>query len=117
MMNVMTIGGCKAVLSFDTELGKFRGQFVGLTGDVVFEGTDIAALQHAGELALEAFLAECERSGAAPTQLFTGKLTLNIPTQVHEAAAVIAAANGVSVEQWVNEVLEAAASSVIGPLQ
>lgn len=74
MMNVMTIGGYKAVLSFDTDTAKFRGQLVGLTSEVVFEGTDIGGLQHAGELALEAFLAECERSGAAPAQLFTGKL-------------------------------------------
>ncbi|MDT4873136.1 hypothetical protein FQZ97_1083630 [compost metagenome] len=117
MMNVMTIGGYKAVLSFDTETAKFRGQFVGLTSEVVFEGTDVAALQHAGELALEAFLAECERSGAVPAQAFTGTLALNIPSKLHEAAAVIATANGVSIEQWVTEVLEAAASSVIGPLQ
>lgn len=117
MMNVMTIGGYKAVLSFDTAAGKFRGKFVGLTGEVGFDGTDVAALQSAGELALESFLAECRRHGATPAQSFTGELALNIPPQLHESIAVIATANGVSVEQWIAEVLENEATAVVGPLQ
>ena len=117
MLNVMPIGGYKAVLSFDTDAGKFRGKFVGLTGEVDFAGSDVAALQSAGELALDAFLADCRHRDVTPAQPFTGELAFNIPPQLHEAVAVIATANGVSVEQWIVELLEQEATAVVGPLE
>lgn len=116
MMNVLTIGGYKAVLSFDTDAGKFRGKFVGLTGDVGFEGADVAALQSAGELALNTFLADCQQRDVNPAQSFTGELALKLAPQLHEALAVIATAAGISVEQWIASVLEAEATAVVGPL-
>ncbi|WP_080421040.1 type II toxin-antitoxin system HicB family antitoxin [Burkholderia ubonensis] len=116
MMNVMTIGGFKAVLSFDPEAEKFRGKFVGLTGEVSFEAADVPALQRAGELALHAFQADCQRRGVAPAREFTGELTVVIPPRIHEAAAIAAAATGVSLDQWVTEVLQDAAEAAVGPM-
>ena len=55
MINTMKIQGHTAVISFDPELGRFRGEFVGLNGGADFFAESVDALRTEGKRSLETF--------------------------------------------------------------
>ncbi len=109
MINVMNIGGHKAVIAYDPDIEMFRGEFVGLNGGADFYAADVPGLHREGELSLRVFLDECTRRGVEPQKHFSGRFVLRVECKVHEAAAIAAAAQGVSLNQWAADVLEQAA--------
>lgn len=110
-MNTMTIDGYPAVISYDSDLQMFRGEFVGLNGGADFYAADVAGLQREGEISLRVFLQACERRGIEPRKHFSGKFSLRIDPTIHEAAALAAAAQGQSLNQWAAEAIRQAALS------
>lgn len=108
MKNVMTIGGQQAVITYDPDIEMFRGEFVGLNGGADFYAADVAGLHREGELSLNAFLDECAKRGIEPRKSFSGKFVLRVAPEVHEAAAIAAAASGESLNQWVAETIKEA---------
>ena len=62
-MDVMTIGGHRAVIQLDPETGMFRGEFLGLNGGADFHADSIAGLRREGEASLRIFLDLCREKG------------------------------------------------------
>lgn len=108
MKNVMTIGGQQAVITYDPDIEMFRGEFVGLNGGADFYASDVAGLHREGALSLNAFLDECAKRGIEPRKNFSGKFVLRVTPEVHEAAAMAAAASGESLNQWVADAIKEA---------
>jgi predicted HicB family RNase H-like nuclease len=111
MKNTLTIDGYQAVLAFDPDIEMFRGEFVGLNGGADFYAADVAGLLREGELSLRVFLEECAARGLEPRKNFSGKFVLRVSPEVHEAAAVAAAASGTSLNQWAAKAIEEAANA------
>lgn len=111
MINVMTIGGYQAVITFDPEINMFRGEFVGLNGGADFYAKDVEGLQHEGEISLKVFLEACAEDGVEPRKHFSGKFILRVDPETHEAAAIAAAAHGKSLNQWAVEAIKDAANA------
>ena len=109
MNNVMTIDGYQAVIAFDPELSMFRGEFLGLNGGADFYATDVEGLRREGETSLRVFLEACQRRGLDPKKHYSGKFVLRLDPEIHEAAAVAAAAHGQSLNQWAVETIQDAA--------
>ena len=99
-MNLMTIQGYPAVISFDSDIGMFRGEFVGLNGGADFYAKDLDRLRQEGELSLQIFLDACAEDGVSPRKASSGQLSLHLEPALHEAAVIAAAAHGQSVDQW-----------------
>ncbi len=110
-MNTMTINGYQAVISFDPEIQMFRGEFVGLNGGADFYAEDVEGLKREGEISLRVFLEACERRGVEPRKHFSGKFSLRVDPEIHEAAAIAAAAHGQSLNQWATEAIRQAAAA------
>lgn len=110
-MNTMTINGHEAVISFDADLQMFRGEFVGLNGGADFYAKDVDGLRREGEISLRIFLEACTEDGVDPRKHFSGKFSLRVDPELHEAAVVAAAARGLSLNQWASEAIRQAASS------
>ncbi|MHA4866384.1 type II toxin-antitoxin system HicB family antitoxin [Duganella sp. PWIR1] len=106
MNNVMKINGHQAVIVFDPEIELFRGDFIGLNGGADFYASDVAGLQREGAISLAVFLKACAEKGIEPLKNFSGKFVLRIDPAIHEAAALAAAAQGKSLNQWAAEILE-----------
>lgn len=106
MNNVMKIDGHPAVIVFDPEIELFRGEFIGLNGGADFYASDVAGLQREGAISLAIFLKTCAEKGITPLKKFSGKFVLRVDPAIHEAAALAAAANGKSLNQWAAEILE-----------
>lgn len=110
-MNTMTINGHRAVISFDPDIQMFRGEFVGLNGGADFYARDVDGLRREGEISLRVFLEACAEEGVDPHKHFSGKFSLRVDPEVHQAAAIAAAAQGQSLNQWAAEAIRQAAAA------
>ena len=108
-MNTMTINGYQAVISYDPDIQRFRGEFVGLNGGADFYARDVDGLRHEGEISLRVFLEACAEDGVDPRKHFSGKFSLRVDPELHEAATIAAAAHGQSLNQWAAEAIRQAA--------
>ncbi len=111
MNNVMMICGYQAVIAFDPEISMFRGEFPGLNGGADFYAADVEGLRREGETSLRVFLEACQQRGIDPRKYYSGKFVLRLDPDSHEAAAIAAAAHGMSLNQWAAETLREAAQA------
>ncbi len=109
-MNIMTINTHQAVISFDPDIQMFRGEFIGLNGGADFYAKDVDGLRREGEISLRVFLEACAEDGVDPRKHFSGKFSLRVDPELHEAAATAAAAHGLSLNQWAAEAIRQAAA-------
>jgi predicted HicB family RNase H-like nuclease len=109
--NLLDIDGHKAVVAYDPELETFRGEFVGLSGGADFYGTDVASLKQEGRLSLRVYLEACRERGVDPYREFSGKLNLRLDPKVHEAAVLAAAAEKLSLNEWISRKVREAAEA------
>lgn len=108
-MNTMTINGYQAVISFDPDIQLFRGEFIGLNGGADFYAADVQGLKTEGEVSLRVFLEACKRRGLEPRKHYSGKFSLRVDPATHQAAAIAAAAQGQSLNQWASQTIRQAA--------
>ena len=109
MINQMTIDGVNAVITYDSELDLFRGEFVGLNGGADFYATDAEGLRREGAISLKVFMEACQEDGAEPFKVYSGKFVLRLPPDDHASVSRAAIASGKSLNQWAAEVLKQAA--------
>ena len=105
MINQMTINGVNAVITYDSDLELFRGEFVDLNGGADFYAADVAGLKHEGEISLQVFMDTCKESGIEPFKSFSGKFNVRIPANLHASIVNAATASGKSLNQWISEAL------------
>lgn len=108
MINVMEIGGHKAVVSFDPESSLFRGEFVELNGGADFYADSVQSLKEEGETSLKIFFDICREKGIAPTKPKSGKFVIRLKPEVHELAVIASKAQGISLNEWANRALQTA---------
>ena len=105
MINQMTIDGVKAVITYDSDLELFRGEFLGLNGGADFYAADVTGLKREGEISLRVFMDACRESGIEPLKTFSGKFNVRIPAELHANIVNNASASGKSLNQWITEAL------------
>lgn len=105
MMNIMDVGGYKAIIKYDPVIDKFRGEFVGLNGGADFYATNIEELKEEGKVSLKVFLDICKEEGLNPYKEYSGKFNLRVPPELHAEIAAKAAAEGKSLNKCVTDLL------------
>jgi predicted HicB family RNase H-like nuclease len=78
MMNMMVTDGMKAVITYDSEIKMFRGEFVGLNGGAGLYAADVEGLEREGGVSLKVFLDMCKEDGVAALKQFSGKFNVRI---------------------------------------
>ena len=111
MRNIIEVDGHKAVVSFDPEIGLFRGEFLGLNGGADFYSDSVDGLVAEGRTSLNVFLEVCGEKGVTPFRAFSGRFNVRLDPEVHAAAVTAAAAEGKSLNEWVTDVIETAMES------
>jgi len=104
-MNVMTVEGYQAKIEYDPEIDLFRGEILGLTGGADFHGKNPKELRAEFRKSLQVFLAVCKEKGIEPRRSFSGKFNLRIPPELHEKLAIVAQAEGKSINALAQEAL------------
>ena len=111
MRNVIEIDKEKAVVSFDSDTGMFRGEFIGLNGGADFYADSVVSLFAEGSKSLAVFKEVCREKGLEPRRNFSGKFNVRLDPSAHEAAVLAAAAEGKSLNDWISETIKEAAAA------
>jgi predicted HicB family RNase H-like nuclease len=93
-------------IDFDSEDGTFSGTVAGLRDVIHFEGTNAKELTRASARAFDTYLEFCAERGVKPDRPFNGKILLRTEPELHRKAALRAAAEGVSLSQWISRQIE-----------
>jgi predicted HicB family RNase H-like nuclease len=101
--------GYTGVIEFDPELRVFTGHVIDLRDEIYFEGDSVESLEASMHRAVDHYLAVCESRAEEPERPFSGKLNVRLGTELHRAAALAAAAEGESLNNWLVRVVEDAA--------
>jgi predicted HicB family RNase H-like nuclease len=76
---------------------------------ITLQGETVTQLTQDFPNAVDFYVAECARMGAAPLKSASGKLLLRVPPEVHGSALIAAQAAGKRLNQWATDVLREAA--------
>jgi predicted HicB family RNase H-like nuclease len=105
-MNIMTVDGFTAKIEYDADLDSFRGEIMGLNGGADFYGKSPKELRTEFKKSLYVFLEVCREQGIEPRRNYSGKFNLRIPAELHERLAIVAQAEGKSINAVAHEALE-----------
>jgi predicted HicB family RNase H-like nuclease len=105
MRNIITVDGYSAKIEFDPTTDMFRGEILGLSGGADFYGKTPEQLRTEFKKSLDYYLKICARKGIEPREQYSGKLMLRISPEVHERAALLAQAQGKSINAWIADAL------------
>ena len=108
-MNTMTINGHKAVITYDSDTDTLRGEFIGLNSGADFYAKDIDTLRKEGETSLRVYLDMCKERGITPYRQYSGRFNVRISPQLPAAAVAAAAAQHISLNEWINNAIQDAA--------
>ncbi|MCW2248279.1 putative HicB family RNase H-like nuclease [Azospirillum fermentarium] len=95
-------------IDFDPEDGTFSGTVAGLSDVIHFEGIDAESLLESFKGSIDEYLAICAEKGRTPDKPFSGKIFVRASSDQHRKAALRAAAEGISLSQWVARQIDAA---------
>jgi predicted HicB family RNase H-like nuclease len=101
----MSLREYNAKIEYDAELDLFRGEILGLTGGADFYGKNPTELRAEFKKSLKVFLDVCAEKGIEPKRNYSGKFNLRIPVELHEKLAIVAEAEGKSLNALAQEAL------------
>lgn len=105
-MNIMSVDGYQAKIEYDAELDMFRGEILGLNGGADFYGRSPEDLRIEFQKSLQVFLEVCHEKGIEPRRHYSGRFNLRIPPELHERLAILAEAEGKSLNALAQEALQ-----------
>lgn len=95
-------------IEFDAEDNTFSGTVAGLRDVIHFEGSTARELTRAFRDSIDTYLEFCAEEGKEPDRPFNGKILVRTEPALHRKAALRAAAEGVSLSQWISRRIESA---------
>ncbi|MBM3237008.1 type II toxin-antitoxin system HicB family antitoxin [Candidatus Poribacteria bacterium] len=98
--------GYIGVVEFDPEIDFFHGTVININDVITFYGSSVAELREEMHKSVEEYLEFCREQGREPEKPFSGKLVIQISPELHRRLALEAARRHVSMETYVQEVLE-----------
>jgi predicted HicB family RNase H-like nuclease len=107
----MTYRGYAARIAYSDEDNCFVGHIAGIRDIVGFHGESVAELRAAFEEAVDDYLETCARLGRTAQKPYSGKLLLRVDPVLHARAAMLAEAQGKSLNAWAQEVLARAVAN------
>lgn len=110
-MRPMRHRGSAARIEYSDEDRCFVGRVAGIRDIVTFHGDSVEEVRRAFEEALDFYLDSCAERGERPNRVYSGKLMLRVPPEVHDAVATAAQTSGKSINQWATEALERASEA------
>lgn len=104
-MNTMIYSGYAAQIAYSDDDSCFVGHLAGIHDVIGFHGESVAELRAAFEEAVDDYLETCARLERQPQKPYSGKLMLRVDPALHARAAMLAQAQGKSLNAWAQDVL------------
>ena len=103
MNNCMEYRGYHAAISFDADDGIFVGSVLGITDSLNFHGENVTELTAAFHSCVDSYLDFCQEMGKTPEKEYKGSLNIRLSPEVHRQAAICAAGEGKTLNQFIGE--------------
>ncbi len=104
-MKTMTYHDYQARIEYSDEDACFVCHIAGIRDIVGFHGESVAELKAAFHKAVDDYLETFEKLGKTPQRPYSGRLMLRIEPDIHAKAAMIAEAQGKSLNLWAQEAI------------
>ena len=106
--------GYIGTVDYNEEDQCLTGKVLGLRRDgIIYEGMSVEELIEDFHNAVDHYLSSCAERGVAPEKPYSGRLILRLSPILHQDAAEMAAANGISLNEFITRaILTATAHSI-----
>lgn len=104
-MNTMSYNGYIAKIAYSEEDHCFIGHIAGINDVIGFHGESVEELETAFREAVDDYLETCKKLGRSPQKTYSGHIMLRLSPEIHAKAAVMAEANGKSLNSFMIEML------------
>ena len=95
-----------ASLHFNADDEVFYGKILGIDDLVSFEGDSVKELKKAFQEAVEDYIETCKELGKEPNKTYKGSFNIRIGTELHKDAAIFAAINNISLNDFVRTAID-----------
>jgi predicted HicB family RNase H-like nuclease len=106
MNDIMQYKDYLASVHYSSEDDVFYGKVLGINDLINFEGSSVRALKKSFQEAIEDYITTCEEAGKDPNKSYKGTFNVRIPTQLHKEAALFAATNNISLNDFVKTAIQ-----------
>jgi len=106
MKNVLEYKGYTGSVEFSAYDQVFFGKITGIRDVVTFEADTVKKLIQAFKESVDDYLATCRQQGKQPDKEFKGSFNVRLKPKIHRLAAIRSAALKISLNQFVESVLE-----------
>lgn len=113
---MMEYKGYLGCVEFDDEDGVFSGEVIGTRDVISFQGATVAELKEEFQNSVDDYIAFCRERGEEPEKPFSGRFVARITPELHRQISLAAALRNQSLNSWVGEQLQNAASAALGPV-
>lgn len=104
-MSCMKYRGYAASIDYDSENNILVGAVVGMKDTLRVHGASVDELRADFEFAVDHYLASCAAEGVKPERQASGRLLIRLPPETHAAAAIAAAGESISLNEWIARTL------------
>lgn len=105
MRSMLEYKGYHASVVYDAEDKIFIGEVFGITDSLNFHGTSVEELNKTFAQCIDNYLDLCEKIGKAPDKEFKGTFNVRIPPELHREAALAAAEQKITLNQYVAQAI------------
>jgi len=92
-------------IEFSEADGVFHGKVIGIQGLISFEGESASQLTEDFHAAVDEYLEFCTQQNTRPEQPFKGSFNVRIGSELHRDAALLAKAQGISLNALVEQAI------------
>ncbi len=101
MNSMLEYKGYHATIEYDAEDEIFVGEVFGITDSLNFHGNSIDELKNTFSQCIDNYLELCKKVGKNPDKEFKGTFNVRIPPELHKKAALAAAEQKITLNQYV----------------
>lgn len=105
MSSMLEYRGYHASVEYDAEDEIFVGEVFGISDSLNFHGTSVAELKEMFEQSIDNYLELCAKIGKTPDREFKGTFNVRISPEMHKKAALEAARQKITLNQFVTRAI------------
>ena len=106
MNNTLKYKGFFASVVFSDEDNILFGKIEGINDLIMFEGSSVTELKAMFREAVEDYIEICKQRNKPCLKSFKGSFNVRVKPEIHQRAAMIATAKGISLNQLVQKAIE-----------
>lgn len=95
-----------AKVQFDEEANIFHGDVINIRDIITFQGKSVDELKQSFIDSVEDYIDFCTERGEEPDKPFSGRITINLPPDLHKKIILAIEKSDTNIDNWVKDVFE-----------